>query len=430
MRRIVQVLMAGGVVAACLAAAGPAWASPKTVCSTRCPFTSIQAAINAASPGATITIGPGNYYENVVVNKSVTLQGSRNGTVIYPATSAPECATSSTLCGGAASTIILVEANNVTITKLWLKGDNPKLTSGVIRGGEEIDARNGIVENYSAGVYNDLTVSKVKVTGVYLRGIYASSEGTGFNFNHDTVENVQGEGESIAMFNFGGSGVMEDNTVTNTTGAFAANWSKGTQFVGNKISNTSSAIHTDNNGGKGGVADLIRGNKVQGCNENGYGIWVFAPYVSATVESNKIVGCYIGIAAFGSQVSGQGPTFSNNKVNGTGAKTTPGESTYGALLSTSLFEYGHGDLTTRLTGNSFEHFGTGMLAEQSAGGQATITASNNSFSADETGANGETGTVVEAQNNWWGCKKGPNQGGACVTAVGTVKFTPWRTAKH
>src|ERR1039458_9658091 len=114
MRRIVQVLMAGGVVAACLAAAGPAWASPKTVCSTRCPFTSIQAAINAASPGATITIGPGNYYENVVVNKSVTLQGSRNGTVIYPATSAPECATSSTLCGGAASTIILVEANNVT----------------------------------------------------------------------------------------------------------------------------------------------------------------------------------------------------------------------------------------------------------------------------------------------------------------------------
>jgi hypothetical protein len=71
-----------------------------------------------------------------------------------------------------------------------------------------------------------------------------------------------------------------------------------------------------------------------------------------------------------------------------------------------------------------------MLAEQSAGGQATITASNNSFSADETGANGETGTVVEAQNNWWGCKKGPNQGGACVTAVGTVKFTPWRTAKH
>ena len=91
MRRTTRIVMVGGVVAACLAVAGPAWAA-KTVCSTGCLTTSIQAAISIASPGATITIGKGSYYENVVVNKPVTLLGSGVETVIYPATSNPVCA--------------------------------------------------------------------------------------------------------------------------------------------------------------------------------------------------------------------------------------------------------------------------------------------------------------------------------------------------
>jgi len=429
MRSTFRIVMTGGVVAACLAFAGSAWATKATVCATGCSYTSINTAIGAALPGATITIGAGTYSENVVVNKEVTLEGKGNSTVIYPALSAPECGSSSTLCGGSASTIILVEANKVSLKKLSLKGDNPNLTSGVIRGGEDIDARNGIVENYYTGVYNDLTVENVKVTGVYLRGIYASSEGAGFNFNHDTVENVEGEEASIAMFNFGGSGVMSSNKVTKANDAISANWSKGTEFVGNTVSESGSAIHTDNNGGKGGVADVIKGNKVKGCSKDGYGVWVFAPYVSATVESNIVKGCYVGLAAFGSEVSGEGPTFSKNEVTGAGATTSDPEGTYGAYLSTSLFSYGFGGLTAKLTGNKLEHSTTGVFVEQSTGGQATVTASGNSIDKNGKGAKGEAGTIVNAQNNWWGCKKGPNSSPPCNAVVGTVVFTPWLTAK-
>src|SRR5437868_12721327 len=103
MRRTMRMLVASGVVAASLAVAGPAWAT-KTVCPSGCLTTSIQTAISAASPGATITIGKGNYYENVVVNKPLTLLGSGSETVIYPATSNPNCSPGS-LCGGAASNI-------------------------------------------------------------------------------------------------------------------------------------------------------------------------------------------------------------------------------------------------------------------------------------------------------------------------------------
>ncbi len=433
MRRSIRALTACGVVAACLGVTGSAWASAKTVCRRGCAYTSIQAAIDGASSGETITIGSGSYDENIVVDKSVTLEGSGNGTVIYPAVSNPVCSPGS-LCEGAASNIILVQANDVTITKLRLDGDNPHL-SGVMVGGEDIDARNGIIVDFETGVYNNLTVSNVKVTGIYLRGIYASSGGT-FDFNHDTVVNVQGSEESIAMFDFGGSGEMSDNKVMSASDAISANWSTGTRFLDNVIRKSGSGIHTDNNGGFGGVADVIEGNTVKDCSTNGYGIWVFAPYVSATVESNKVIGCYIGLGAFGGSVAGQGPTFANNIVSGAGASTTEPGGTYGAYLTTDQLGYGFGELTATLRGNSFEHATTGLLVTQtsptpgqSAGGQATVTASGNSFHADGTGANGEAGTVVNAAENWWGCSRGPNMGGRCNTAVGTVQFTPWLTAK-
>jgi nitrous oxidase accessory protein NosD len=431
MGRTIRLSMVGSVVVACLALASSAWAAPKTVCSTRCPYTSIQTAINAATSGATITIGAGTYDENVVVNKPVTLEGSGRHTVITPATSMPVCSGGS-LCEGAASNIILVQADNVTITKLALEGDNPGLTSGVVRGGKDIDARNGIITNHELGVYNNLTVSKVRIADIYLRGIYASSGGS-FDFNHDTIENVQGEEASIAIFNFGGSGTMSHNKVANANDAISANHSTGTQFLDNMITKSGSGVHTDNNGDSGGTADLIEGNKISECNANGYGIFVFVPSLSATVNANKVSGCYVGLAAFGSGVSGQGPTFSNNKVNGTGANPA---GSYGAYLTTDQLGFEFGDVTATLSGNTFMHSGTGMLvtqteptAGQPAGGQATITASGNTFHENETGANGETGTTVNAQSNWWGCKQGPNVGPRCDTAVGTVSYTPFLTAR-
>jgi hypothetical protein len=434
MRRRARVLVGASVVAACLAGASSASATP-LVCSTGCFFTSIQSAINAAQSGATITVGAGKYYENIVVNKSVTLRGAGLNTVIYPATSNPACSPGS-LCGGAASNIILVQADNVTISSVWLRGDNPNLTSNVLVGGEDIDARNGIITNHALGTYNNLTVSKVKVTGAYLRGIYASSGGT-FTFTRDTVENVQAVEASIAMFDYEGAGVMSYNKVLNANDAISANWSKGTQFLNNTITKSGSGVHTDNNGGSGGSADLIKGNTVKECKVDGYGVFVFVPFVSATVESNKVSGCSVGLAVYGGGVSGQGPTFVKNVANGTGASTTNNGGTVGAYLTTDQLGYAFGDVTATLTGNQLSHFNTGMFVTQTTptegqpvGGQANITASpNNSFFANGTGANGNTGTKVSAQEDWWGCASGANMGGSCNTAVGTVTFTPFLAAK-
>ena len=49
------------------------------------PYPTIQAAVNAASPGDTIDVAAGIYYENVIVNKSVSLRGEDSATTIIDA---------------------------------------------------------------------------------------------------------------------------------------------------------------------------------------------------------------------------------------------------------------------------------------------------------------------------------------------------------
>lgn len=58
--------------------------------------------------------------------------------------------------------------------------------------------------------------------------------------------------------------------------------------------------------------------------------------------------------------------------------------------------------------------------------QATALLRDNVIKGSGVGASGLTGTLVNADNKWWGCKKGPNQPGY-DPAIGTVDFTPWLT---
>jgi nitrous oxidase accessory protein NosD len=192
------------VLGAAVAAAPAAEAATHTVCAKGCSSSTIQGAIGLAAAGDTIDVRPGTYAENVVVDRSLTLRGHGDASVILPAVSGPTCADGSSLCPGA-STLVLVQADDVTITGLRLQGDNPALTSGVVVDGADVDARNGIVTNHLLGKYENLTVSDVTVGNVYFRGIYASSGGS-FTFSGNRVHDVQGGASSIAIFNFGGSG--------------------------------------------------------------------------------------------------------------------------------------------------------------------------------------------------------------------------------
>ena len=190
----------------------------------------IQAAVNQVSPGGTVHVAAGTYGENVIVNKDITIDGAGQGvTIVRPALSAPTCGGGS-LCPGHSS-VFLIQSSGVEISDLEVDGDNTSLVSGVVAGGADLDARNGIIEDFNSGVYDNLHVHDVTVENIYLRGIYASSGGSGFIIEDNTLTNVQGEAASIAIFNFGGSGTISGNNVTDANDAIASNWSRGTTYT-------------------------------------------------------------------------------------------------------------------------------------------------------------------------------------------------------
>jgi nitrous oxidase accessory protein NosD len=380
----------------------------------------IQDAVNAANSGDAIVLCAGNYIENVTVNESVSITGAGIGvTNVRPAVSDPNCggAGGGSLCPGS-SNVFLVEANNVTISGLTVDGNNTSLTSGILSNGVDVDARNGIITNHNAGVFNGLNVNNVEVKNIFLRGVYASSGGS-FTFSNNTVSNVAGNTGSIAMFNFGGSGSFTNNNVSTSNDGIASNWSTGTTYSGNTVTGCGSGIHTDNNGGSGGVADVIQNNSVLNSAANGYGIWVFAPYRNVQVLNNTVTNVDVGLANAGQQaavtVSFLGNTIDGmNKPNSTGVYQT-----------TSLFGFGTADVTGIYNNNFIRNNTDAFYLEYEPGEVNTITVNNNSITGNTNGVvlMNTGGTLTENfQCNWWGSTAAAT---VALAAAASSNFTPW-----
>ena len=391
------------------------------------PKRTIQGGVNQVSPSGTVNVAAGTYTENVTIPKALTLAGAGQGsTTVVPAVSIPNPCAGSSLCGSAtaASNIVLVQASDVTIHDMTLDGDNPSLTSGIVFGGADLDARNGIVEDYYAGVFNNTTAYNVTVQNIYLRGIYASSGGSGFNFHDDTVQNVQADPASIAMFNYGGSGTFANNTVSDAGDAISANHSRGTSILNNVITASASGVHTDNAGDGGGSADLLDGNNVSDCTAGGFGVWTFVPYIQPTVKRNIITNCAVGLAATGSFVP-VGTLFQDNEVTGAAGST-------GVYITTNLFGFGSANVEATLTGNIITGNDDGVYYESETGYTLTVDNLGNAIYGNTgTGAttSGSGTYAVKMLGDWWGTASGPtnasNPAGTGNSVSNGIPFSPW-----
>jgi len=99
-------------VAGLLAVSLPAtsYAAPAlTVCPSGCPYSTIQAAINAAASGDTIHVGPGTYSEFLTISKPLTIEGAGEQQTIVDST-------------GTRNSVVTVTANSVRLAHLTVTG--------------------------------------------------------------------------------------------------------------------------------------------------------------------------------------------------------------------------------------------------------------------------------------------------------------------
>ena len=321
----------------------------------------VQRGVNAAVAHDVVNIQSGTFVANLVVNQTVELKGAGQGsTIIVPATIGDDVTASDSLSTNA-STVILVQANGVTIDNLTVDGNNSALTSGISVGGVDVDARNGIVTDYNQfNSVDGLDVHDTTVQNIYFRGIEVADDSpddpASYRLEDNTVTNVQGDSNnSIGIFVYGDSGTISGNIISNAVAGIATNHSRGAKISQNTITGAATGIHSDNNGDLGGVnaADQITKNTISaGVSSSSYGILVFVPGLDFTVDSNTVSGVLVGLAAVGGG-AGNTVTFSDNTVDLSG--TNPSSASAAVYVTPSAGGFGfpasESSLSIVLSGN-------------------------------------------------------------------------------
>lgn len=259
--------------------------STHTVCASGCDFTSIQAAVTAASAGDTIDVGAGTYNENIAVNKNLSLIGAGLATTTIEGIS-----------GAGALGAVLVDG---TTTGVLIQGFT-------IVG---IDNGNPGIENaalYVRGTHGGLQVLDNEITANGDHGFLAEY---GASLTNPTLSGNTFSGQSFVGPNPAGEGFSQQFTLPNvprqlvtlgngggTTGANVV----GLAFTNNQVTGTAGGINTSGNEQGNTLATLdaenatITGNTFAGTTTR-FGAALRSRRPGGTISGNTFVSTGMGL---------------------------------------------------------------------------------------------------------------------------------------
>jgi len=357
-----------------------------SVCPSDCNSTTIQGAIDIASSGDTINVATGNYSESVIVDKALTLLGTKSNVNPHGGTWGNSNIT--VINAGEGNNGILINSSNVTINgfKITESGtdaevfslDNP-FESAIYVYNENTELENvaliynWVDDNYGSGIIirhvNEPVVDYNYISnngaGVWAAAGLGGQELTGGSISHNEFFNCISYGIYI------GGGKVGD-LPTNTSGTLIAyndfhhNEKYGLQLYGyyEPTSVSNSGIRLENN--------IFH--------DNGRCGMKITDFTDTLIANNN---------------------YSGNGVNGTSDKYK-----YGALVSAYYTSSG-----TRFINNTFSDNTLGgiyFLLELGGASLSNITVTHNDFLDDGRGVMTSTRGafafpfVITAENNWWG----------------------------
>jgi parallel beta-helix repeat protein len=362
--------------------------------------TTIQTAINAASPGATILVCAGTYNNGgagtaVVVNKSVTLRGAQAGvdarTRSVPGTS------ESIIDDDSGGIYIGSGVSDVTIDGFLVKNTtNDSFAAGMATPANANDQEiiNNIIEDNIIGLYLN---NQAGQTSVVRHNLFFNNNQTGSSAGNGIYADLGTDDVLIDANRFldqANAGVLLSAAppITNDRVDITNNQLQNTNSDVNLNVDRVVLLYTHN-------ANVI-GNTVT--NADATGIQLLGENADTLIANNTVVGDGnfpgIGVRDCTAADSCAGST----DVGPNQRATITGNSL--SVNSTGIFVRDHG-----YSGELFAHFNR-------------IAGNTEGLRLDDVGES------VDARNNWWGCNAGPGAV-ACDSIVqadpGDVTFNPW-----
>ena len=375
---------------------------------------SIQSMIDAAAPGETVSVDPGTYLEQLVIDKPLTLEGPSPGagTAVVDA------------AGMAAAPTLLITSSLVTVR--WMifqngpgqgirvgSADHPNLEEVLIEGctirGHDLA---GVLNTNSSAldVVGNMIADNGNIASFERAGVLLYPHGP-TNVINNTISN---NGDEV-FARAGSAGLLiEGNTMENgfSSGITLA-WDEWNVTIKN---NTIRNCGLDTDDLKGGIvilqsmAEEITGNIIENCRQRGI-MWVWMPTEGPEPESVLIQNNRISNSSFdGIYLFSQGP----------GSFMPPDRYPLKPLLGLNL-----------IRGNS----GAGVFVGNAYLGYPTGTADPhldcNNIESNSWGVYNERAATINAVNNWWGDSSGPyhpvaNPGGTGNPVGNNIDFIPFR----
>ncbi|MCK4478194.1 right-handed parallel beta-helix repeat-containing protein [Candidatus Bathyarchaeota archaeon] len=234
-------------------------------------YKTIQEAINANETleGHTIFVSSGTYYENVELNKSVSLMGEDRETTIID--------------GNGTLSVLKVVADNVNVTNFTLR--NGEVDGIFVENASHCHLKNNIIDEVAWGIVlensNFTEVSNNNITGCPWVGISLESS----NHNIISRNNITDNWSGIELWRSSYNNVSGNHLAENEASILYA-YSDYNTFSENNIENT------DSIGIGSGTSDYnnVFGNNITAFN----GIWLDSSYGN-NISGNKITGENTGI---------------------------------------------------------------------------------------------------------------------------------------
>ncbi len=194
-------------------------------------FSTIQAAIDAASPGDAIEVAPGIYHEHLIVDRELSLEGENKSITIID--------------GNDVGNVIYIAANNVTVSGFTVQRSGRSFNSGIFLQSSVNSVINGnIITNNEWGIWLENTTHNIvtgnTVTNSDYSGIYLGDSNGNVIVGNTMVSNRYG----VWLERSSKANVIDRNVLTNNTrGIYVVAPSTNNTVSGNTLTSNGDGIH-------------------------------------------------------------------------------------------------------------------------------------------------------------------------------------------